>query len=1172
MSFIPPEAISNTFTPPEATKFKPPEATDEPTVGDIAKGLAAEVAVAEGAKYTGAAMGAAAGSALPGIGTAVGATIGYVGGAISGGISGSLLAQEIEGRDEISWGRVVADTALNLIPGGLGKAKKGTKLLPRLAKGAAIRTAEGAVVGAGGMQIEKAIDEGEYLTIDELTSAAAVGAGLNLGLGAAGEVLKKSYPKFGGKGASVLNDAYENGDHDAIAVTETLVGENPEGRGDRYFKMLKAKLAPGSTLGRQVTEETNRSLAKAKAALDTGSVARDIINKKTKNFTREQKDLVDDYVFGRTDKLIPEAEPLKDIIDGSRRKIDEYQKTIMDLYDSGRLEINDVVAAKIRRSLNTKDYTTREYRFYEDSSYIPSAASESKLRKRLAKDGMNDEEIGSFIQGLKDKRANVNDLMDYIAGASGGGKKILKKRKLDEQPELREYLGEYTETGERLFGTISRLGRMVAREEGNKKITDTIMSSQLGQVFDSPSQVPDGMVPLRIGGKSQTIGDQLVTKNRKKTTYQTEDGQYFDTLHSAKKAGFREDQLKKFTRQSTKVRQPGQTVYVTEEVNQALREFFNSKSNRDAPNFVVDVIGKVLSTTTAGAKFVRVPLNLASYPVQWLGNAVMVAAQGMNPFSGVSARKGAYRKGFGVALNEMNNKGISGGKYSIDEINRLKELDLVDQGVIASDIRDGFKNGIIPKAGAKSINFFGKAYNIFDTAQRIVVYENYKGLLKKHIPDSQLSKIPKKELEELAAELTNSTYQNYGRINKNLRQLSRYGILSEFASFNLELVRTTYNQARLGKRMIDGSFVDEMASRYGVTMDKKAIRREGMKRMFALSSIMSAGSLGVTLMNRESGVDSDEEEFYREYVVAPWERDQALHIRRDGNKIKLANMSYQIPFAEMTSILESAFRGDDFSSVMGNMIDSAWGKFGGDLTINLKNAVAATQNSDLQTGERITHARGFSKALDQVQYYFAENFTPGTVRDLKKFEERGGLGSIDNQLRYTLGYRSRNTDIETGIGFKLRDIQSNLEGVRSDYSSDLYKSDNVAQAYETNNATYKQNAEALVDFVEKARAFHAGNEDAGLTDEKLVALMKNARIPRAVIDAAMEGSVVDMQIYTAGGARNKEDKLRRYVTLGEKMPYDMLTKMLQQDFDQKKINRNDVRRIMLSMEGRRALK
>jgi len=511
------DAPSNPFDKFDAPQnpFDQFDAPEEPTAGDIAKGLAAEIAIAEGAKYTAAAAGTV-------VGGPIGAAVGYVAGGIAGGITGSIAAQKLEGRDEISWGRVVADTALNLLPGGLGKAQKGSKLLPRLAKGATVRSAEGAVVSVGGMQIEKAIEEGELLTTDELTSAAAVGAGLNLGLGAAGEVLKKSYPKFGGKGADFLNDAYEKGDHDAIAVTETLVGENPKGRGERYFKMLKAKLAPGSTLGRQVTEETNRSLAKAKAALDTGSVARDQINKATRNFTQEQKDSVDDYLFGRTDKLIPEAEPMKDIIDGSRRKIDEYQRTIMDLYDSGRLEMNDAVAAKIRSSLDNKDYTTREYRWHEDSSYVPSAASESKLRKRLAKDGMNDEEIGEFIQGLKDKRYKANELMDHIAGASGGGKKILKKRKLDEQPELREYMGEYTETGERLFGTISRLGRMAAREEGNKRITDTLVTSKLGQTFDSPSQVPDGMVPLSIGGKAQTVGDQLVTRSRKKTTYTTE--------------------------------------------------------------------------------------------------------------------------------------------------------------------------------------------------------------------------------------------------------------------------------------------------------------------------------------------------------------------------------------------------------------------------------------------------------------------------------------------------------------------------------------------------------------------------------------------------------------------------------------------------------------------------
>ena len=115
---------------------------EEPGIGKTVAGLGAEVAVGEGAKLAGAALGAKAGAAAGAFfggvgavpGAAIGATLGYVGGALAGGVGGSLLAQEIEGRDEASWGRVTADTALNLIPGGLGKASKGARLLPRLAK------------------------------------------------------------------------------------------------------------------------------------------------------------------------------------------------------------------------------------------------------------------------------------------------------------------------------------------------------------------------------------------------------------------------------------------------------------------------------------------------------------------------------------------------------------------------------------------------------------------------------------------------------------------------------------------------------------------------------------------------------------------------------------------------------------------------------------------------------------------------------------------------------------------------------------------------------------------------------------------------------------------------------------------------------------------------------
>jgi len=1062
------------------------------------------------------------------------------------------------GRDDISWGRVVADSLINLIPGGLGKVGKGSKILPKLVKGGAIRGTEGAAIATVGGQVEKGIEEGEFLTLDEVSTLAGTGFGLGLGLGAAGEVLTKSYGKFAGKSDNFLNRAYNDGDPDATAVVESIAGENPAGRGMRYLKMLGAKLSPATTLGRRVNEETNAAIAKARARLDTASTVRDQINKQTKDFTQDQRDQLDDYIFNRTSDILPEAQGLKPVLDDARGLIDEYQNTVLNLYREGRIDLNDYVAAKIQKSVDSKDYFTREYRFYEDLSYTPSPEVTSGLRNRLSKDGMNDESIDVFIRGLDANRESAVGLMNHIAGASSGSKRVFRKRKLDESPELRKYLGEYEEAGERMFGTISRLGKIAAQEEANKSITEQIIKNNLGRVVSSASEDTGGLVPLKIRGKQQTVGDSLVVRNEKVNKYEAPDGNRFDTIKEATDAGYNKQQLKKINRQAIKVRQPGQSVYVSEEVNEALNQYFSTGSQKDGIDLTQSVLSKVLSTTTAAAKFVRVPLNLASYPVQWFSSAVMVAGQGMNPFNG-------WRRGFGIALNEVNNKGITKGKYSVKEINRLKELEILDQGVVAGDIRDGFKNGVLPKSVSKVTDFFGKAYNVFDTAQRISVFENYKGFLKNNIPDAEFNKLTSKQVEDMAAFLTNSTYQNYGRINKNLRTLSRYGLLNEFAAFNLEQTRTLYNQGRMAKSMIDGSFSDEMANSYGVTLNKDSMRREGIKRAAALSGVLTLGSVGVTQLNRAGGVDDDDEKFLRNWGLAEWEEDQGLHIRRNGNKLSLANMSYQIPSAELTSIVEAGLRGDDFESATGNIVDSAWGKFGGDLTINLKNIVSAVTNTDLRTGKKLVNEPdGMRENLGLVKYYFAENFMPGTVRDLQSLDKRT---SVENTLRYTLGYRSRNTTIETGIGYRLGPIKDSLTNIRSSYSGDTKKMDSVEDAYNKNNAVYRRNMEVLVDFASQAKDFGARNPDSGLTDEKIEDLMQKAGFNKTQRDGAMSGVVVDMPIFVASGERKKEDKIKRYIELGSKMSPQTLTTMLQRDFDDKKIKRADVRRIMIGVEA-----
>lgn len=1089
---------------------------EEPGIGKTVAGLGAEVAVGEGAKYAGAAAGFA-------LGGPVGAVIGYGVGALAGGVGGSLLAQEIEGRDEASWGRVTADTALNLIPGGLGKASKGARLLPRLAKEGTKRAAGGALISTAGAQIEKGVEQGELLTPDELGNAVLVGGGLGLGLGAAGELMKKAYPRFGGKSGEYLNEAYDKGDLDAAQITETLAGENPVGMGSRFMRSLYRNVIPSKLVGRNATMDLLRAKNESEAATDLAANVRNIIDSATKKASKAETDALNDYVAGNSNSLPESFTGIKSTLDDARVKIDQYQNTIYALYKSGDLDLDPRIAAKIKKSIDSKNYFTREYRFYEDSKYRPSANVENKLRMELKQQGQSDDEINQFLQNLQDSRSDSLKLMNTIAG----NKRVFKRKNEDLTKTMREYLGEYTESGERLFGTISRLGRLASYEAGNRRIADDMLKARIGQTF-SPGQVPEGFEPLVVRGRAMRSGDTRVPRKVKVPVTEENPTGYV---------------------QSSKL-QKGDIIYVPKEANEALNELYGSGVVKDTGPWLARVVGGALKTTTAAAKFVRVPLNLASYPVQLVGQAMLVAGQGLNPGRG-------YGKGMRVAINEALPQRFKTGQISLLELNRLKELGLVDKGVTASDIRDGFKNGIAPKLFQRSINGVGKAYNSFDTAQRISVYENYKKFLGDIIPEADIKRMGTREFEQLAGDLTNNTYTNYDRINKGLRSLSRYGILNEFGAFNFELVRTTFNQAKLAKQMTDGTFSQMLQERYGVQMNDDTLRRiknEGFKRMAALSAILSAGSTIPMVLNREGGIDEDQEKAMRETVLAPWEENVALHIRKDGDKIRIANFGYQIPTAELSSVVGSALRGDNFMDAAGRSIDSMWSKFGGDLTINMKNMVAAINNMDAN-GRRISDkVDGLSKNLDLVSWYMGENFTPGTYSDLKKLDERT---TMDNALRYTLGYRVRNLGMIEGAENKFRDMKKSFAGIRSKYSASSYRDNDMSGAYKELNRTYQSQMEQGIRHVNNLRTLDASEE----------AIKQSLRktFTKSEVQNLMTGTVPDMPISTSVPS-NRIDKRARYVQLAGKMPEEMAMKMLRDDYEAGKLKRSDVQAVIRRMQ------
>lgn len=854
---------------------------------------------------------------------------------------------------------------------------------------------------------------------------------------------------------------------------------------------------------------------------------------------------------------------VKGVIDSARSKIGEYQDTVINLYDRGILDMNPLTYDKIVKSRRRGDYLTTEYEFFLNKDYQPSKEQTDALFLKFKEDLRDD-----FVRKAKESKKTdkfIKDKLDQLDPTfeTRAAKKIRRLQDLKDNPdaindvlkrkeiqskEMQDFLGLVTDPGERFAGTITKLGKMASTIDGNQKLTQRIASSGVGVVADNDVEVDrliqSGFEPLRIKGKIQdNFGRQRVS--RKIDKYQdTKTKEVYDTKEEALTDGVLPDDI--INIKEEKVLRGGNRVYVPKDVNTAIDLLSRKNFKEDSILWSENLVSQLMSTTTALSKFVRVPLSVAAYPVQLFGNMAMTASMGMNPFKN-------YGKNFRVALSDLNTKNLREGKVAKDltlnRMTRLKELDLIDRGVVAGEIREGFEKGFLGKITGKATEPIGKAYSIFDTAQRLTVFDNYKGLLKKVMTEDDFNKLGADKLEDIAAELTNATYQNYGRINPAVRYFSRVGVLNEFAAFNLEQMRTLANQGALIRDMKTGKFASDMKAQYNVNLDQLALDTEATKRLVSTLSMLATASAGITAINRANGIDRDQEDAIRETVAPFYNADNKLLIKKDGDKIKLANISYQLPIAELTSVFEAGFRGENPADAVGKSFGALWGKMGGSGTINATNFFAALNNRDPRTGRPISDEPGIANQFaDRFLFYTGKTFTPTL---LGKMSDKTIPDLIS---RYTIGLRNENTTIEKGAGFKFRDVKDNLNNIRRSYSSDLYNKKDMQRSYVSQNAVYQRNLEFLTKQVNNLRTLDK-------TNDEIDSIMKKAGLSKKIREAALNNEMINMP-FGVGISGTRAEKKERAFELYESLPKDVGLYMLNEARDDGRIKQSTINEII----------
>ena len=1130
-------------------KEMPNAPKDDVSVKRILAGIAAETVISEGAKVAGTAIGTklalGAGVAGPQAATPeevvtvpIAATIGYFTGAITGGVGGSIAAQNIEKQPNISWGRVAADTLLNLVP--FGEVKKGPRILRAISKEMAARPiaskmVAGAAFAPAGLAVQSLVDTGELPGRQDAVKATGLGIVLGGALGVGSNQAQKLLGRMARRPPPEIDAMLSMGDAGAVAYVNMLT-ENVDNKTLTdsitlsqlknwiVSGSLKAKTVPTSIVGKDVAQEIRVGKWRAQAGKDTGNVLMKNISdfvSKSENPEQAEK-FANDYLLGATKDIPKGMESLAEQLSLGRKYIKEYQEEILANHYSGQKEIPDVMVKKIEDSLNQGDYVTRSYRFFEDGAYVPSKQQYKSLMKRLTQDGLTSEQIDSrtkkFISKYKPPQYEIEQVRRFHGIEPGG----LGKSNEAYQKDLKAL---YTPTNKTIEAFKNKLGNQkMSVKEAAQYITDLnakkagspdemaqyIFSQNAGLLKKRKELAPELRDYL---GEYADVGSQLgftVSKLSRLASYDTADSKIAQMLFDSgllKVADETSQNLIPITLRRGEAHLGDQRLVGSPEVQTALNELYGQKADDLAGDLATVSIKDVWQTGTSLSKAAKVIFNPASYGTNFVGSLFSNATMANNPLKGL-------KMGVKGGLSQFANgplHSVAGMKTikDIDYFKELKEVGMMPSSMQFADIQAGFKAGKLGTSTSKIIDPIGKVYSIPDLMARISVYENQKTLLRKAAVGAD-----EKQIHKLAAEMTNNTYMNYDMLNSNLKTLSRNGLpLSQFASFTLELARTQFNQGNIARKMVNGEMAKELSAKLGVQVDPNVIRKEGIKRIVATAVVYGGGAAAITGFNRES-VTPEQEKALRETIVPEWDENAPLLIKRDKDgKVYTKNATYLVPQMQVIAPFMSAFRGESMADALSKMTETAGDGVLENGGFMFKGVSQALANYDIEAQQKITtDPTLYGRIVDQAAWAGKELFQPGVVREVKKAQE--------NPLSLTAmrmgGIRVNATTEEKGFGFRLREVQSKLDTVKDQLATARYRDydkigrllnkEELESTYTTTlNPLYKNHQQELNKHVSNMRVL-------GYDDDSIIRMMAKSKIPNIEVINAIDGNVEDLPI------------------------------------------------------------
>ena len=1027
-------------------------------------------------------------------------------------------------------------------------------------------------------------------------AAKGVGAGARAagGVGVGKDLSRKALKLFGADESSPIGSAMTKVGQDEAGTIKKLATKYFTFQGDmpdRMSAQIKAQKIHDMSA---IDNELKRNMDGIQTSLKKLS-SKGVLNGVD---DRAALNAMNDYMFNPDQTMRLRGEKvLKDLDDKLLKSTNErkFLKPELSIFESAkrareqidglskRLSSDGVLDQATQQGLietvngNLNFYGTKMYRSLRDPSYQPTKKQTDNAMKELVEiSRQSDTPLTE-----RDAYNILNEMVQKKDFSSGGmkpnmqfeedtlramGNGILKGRKLDNLPALRDFLGEYT-------GSADILGR-VPNKDGTYKLRTQSIGEQQEGLLTKVKETTEGIAKMIT---KHAMFKDIDAYNKRLGEVNPNARYIVDEIPMDKPPGSyvslgEVDRSGKITDASRSKYGPLAGKYIKKEYAGAFdnaAELGGLQGDSFLSNLWSTFLGlkgvsqmsKVVYSPTAQ---IRNASTAALFTVQAgnVGNGKALLDSMQTVFSEIGDR---YIPVKGATASSRNNL-----KQQYDEYTELGVVNTnVRQGEFESLIKDAYENKIGGKllagkpmqaAEYAQNNLATKIYQGSDDLWKIYNYEMELGKLNKVIEKNPNAVIPVTDyrniidfgpsvnagsldkealqtfLKREAASITKDVIPNYVRVPEAIKLLRKLPF-GNFVAFPAEIIRTSSNTLSRA--------IKEVAS------DSPEMREIGMRRLIGMSTVHYTGGRALSNLGHAlTGSSEEQTEAYQRSFAPEWERNSQLipvATDKNGNVTEFYNFSYTNPYDYLTRPVRAVFNAVNNGLTEEKELD----RIAMDAVVESSAEFFSPFISETMLGERIldmsrnTTKTGRSVWNDQDDFgtkvlkgfaYVADPLMPTfSPYDLR----RNRLKDLPSSVLASVGLRDEDKAL-TGQGVRLDpvgEIAEALTGLKTvrpvieqqlyyksrDASSELIEAGKLFSALSRKKG--KVDAEeitnAYIETNEKRfrslRAFYQAIEDArtlGMSDAQIAKVLKRAKAPdyKRVMRGVYKPSKISKQI------------------------------------------------------------